>query len=263
MLPGNGAINLTQDNGAKAYWLDDDGKGFSSKTVTYYPALYYRYDTTLSGCNGSTSSLKCFKRFEIRSGSTFAQGGKRADCAASNVCTYAEEIQNFANWFQYYRSRILAMRAAVGQAFSSQNQSIRVGYTTINDNTRSGSGSYTGIKRPVAPFDDTNKAAFYQDFYTLDINANGTPLLGAMDTVGKYFQNNAQPWAESTGKPESACRASYHILSTDGYYSDSTTVGDVDSTKGSSIAPVSGTSYQYSPKNPYKDGYGNTLADVP
>ncbi|CAG9175324.1 Type IV pilus biogenesis factor PilY1 [Cupriavidus laharis] len=262
LMTGNGYLDLTQDKTVKTYWLDDDGKGYSYKSVTFYPALYYRYDTSLSGCNNSTSSLKCFRRVEIRTNATYPQSGKRTDCAAAGYCTYSEEIQNFANWFQYYRSRILAMRAAVGQAFSSQNESIRVGYTTINDGTRSGTGSYAGIKRPVAAFDTSSKSAFYQDFYSLDITANGTPLLGAMDTVGKYFKSNAQPWMESAGRPESACRASYHILSTDGYYTDNTDVGDVDSTKGSSIAPVSGTAYQYSPKNPYKDGYSNTLADV-
>ncbi|BDB25121.1 type 4 fimbrial biogenesis protein PilY1 [Cupriavidus sp. P-10] len=262
MLPDNGSIDLTADNTVKTYWLDDDGKGFSEKKVTFYPALYYRYDSTLSGCNASTSSLKCFKRYEIRSGSTFPHNGKRMDCASSASCTYDEEIQNFANWFQYYRSRILAMRAAVGQAFAGQNEAIRVGFTTINDNTRSGSSSFTGIRRAVAPFNTTNKTQFYQDFYSLDLGANGTPLLGGMDTVGKYFQNNAQPWVEPGGTRESACRASYHILSTDGYYGDSTSVGDVDSSKGSKITPVSGTAYQYQPVAPYKDGYSNTLADV-
>ncbi|WP_354682010.1 PilC/PilY family type IV pilus protein [Cupriavidus necator] len=262
MLPDNGSIDLTADKTVEAYWLNDDGKGYSRKKVTFYPALYYRYDGTLSGCNGTTSSLKCFTRYEVKSGLAFPHNGKRTDCASSTSCTYAEEIQNFANWFQYYRSRILAMRAAVGQAFAGQNEAIRVGYTTINDNTRSGTSSYTGIRRPVAPFDGTNKPQFYQDFYSLDISANGTPLLGGMETVGKYFQNNAQPWTEPGATKESACRASYHILSTDGYYGDSTSVGDVDSSNGPKISPVSGTAYQYRPVTPYKDGNANTLADA-
>ncbi len=263
MLTGRGSIDLTADKTVEAYWLSNDGRSFSRKTVTFYPALYYRYDPALSNCNKTTSDLDCFKRYEIKTDLTFPHNGKRSDCAAPTSCTYAEEIQNFANWFQYYRSRILAMRAAVGQAFSGQNEAIRVGFTTINDKTRSGTSSYAGIRRPVVPFDTTtNKPAFYQDFYSLNIAANGTPLLGGMEAVGKYFQNNAQPWTEPGGTKESACRASYHILSTDGYYTDSSSVGDVDSSKGPRISPVSGTAYQYQPVTPYKDSYSNTLADV-
>ncbi|WP_454752281.1 pilus assembly protein [Cupriavidus necator] len=262
MLTGKGSIDLTSDKTVETYWLSNDGKSYSKKEVTFYPALYYRYDPTLSNCNKTTSDLDCFKRYEVKSGFTFPHNGKRTDCAAATSCTYAEEIQNFANWFQYYRSRILAMRAAVGQAFAGQNEAIRVGFTSINDDTESGTSTYAGIRRAVAPFDTTNKPQFYQDFYSLGISANGTPLLGGMETVGKYFQNNAQPWTEPGSTKESACRASYHILSTDGYYSDSTSVGNIDNNKGSKISPVSGTAYQYQPVTPYKDDYSNTLADA-
>jgi len=42
------------------------------------------------------------------------------------------EIQNFANWFTYYRSRILIARAGVGRAFAQQGTNMRVGFGAIN-----------------------------------------------------------------------------------------------------------------------------------
>ena len=39
----------------------------------------------------------------------------RTDCAARPVCTYAEELTNFANWFAYYRTRMQMMKTATGR----------------------------------------------------------------------------------------------------------------------------------------------------
>lgn len=50
-----------------------------------------------------------------------ATGGvNRNDCLNKPTCTYQEEIQNFANWYTYYRSRILSARAGIGKAFARQ-----------------------------------------------------------------------------------------------------------------------------------------------
>ena len=43
-------------------------------------------------------------------------GPLRNDCAAAPACSYAEEIQNFANWFSYYRKRELVAKAADNHA---------------------------------------------------------------------------------------------------------------------------------------------------
>ena len=48
---------------------------------------------------------------EIKSGSTYGGRPNRSDCKSAPFVPYEEEIQNFANWYTYYRSRILAARA--------------------------------------------------------------------------------------------------------------------------------------------------------
>ena len=79
---------------------------------------------------------------EIRNGAGPLPGGlfpgslNREDCAVGDnnplTCTYDQEIQNFANWFQYYRSREYVSKNGIGKVVE-QIQDIRLGYETIND----------------------------------------------------------------------------------------------------------------------------------
>jgi hypothetical protein len=83
-------------------------------------------------------------RVEIRVGSgplagdMFAGGRNRVDCEIADGdpldCTYAEEIQNFANWFQFYRSREYVTKGGIGSVVA-QIQTLRVGYDTISART--------------------------------------------------------------------------------------------------------------------------------
>ncbi|WP_421224977.1 pilus assembly protein [Aeromonas jandaei] len=227
-----GCRDLTTSNRSSAarYYT-----GFSSNSYTddetFWPAVYFAYKGS-----GDVKKASSYTRVEIRSGTTYSGRPNRSDCKAAPVCTYDEEIQNFANWYTYYRSRILAARAGVGRAFASQGQALRVGFAAIN-----ASGS---IVRGVAPFSGTDRSAFFSDLYSRDIPAAGTPLRTSLKDVGEYFSraDNYGPWAGSAGStlPHLTCRQSYNILMTDGYWNGaSPSVGDLD-----------------------KDGYINTLADV-
>jgi hypothetical protein len=54
--------------------------------------------------------------------------------------TDAEDLQNFANWYSYYRRRELAAKAAVSSAINTL-EGVRVGFYTIN----------SGLRQPVLP----------------------------------------------------------------------------------------------------------------
>ena len=75
--------------------------------------------------------------------STYTGGANRLDCAAVYTCTYAEEIQNFANWYTYYRSRVLLARAGIGRAFAEQGNTMRVGFAAINKGSETIDGEST------------------------------------------------------------------------------------------------------------------------
>ena len=70
-----------------------------------------------------------------------APAGSRPDCPAAQVdgfgqyCTFAQEAQNYANWFTYYRSRLFAavgVMSEVASGLTGPEQFMRMGYGRIN-----------------------------------------------------------------------------------------------------------------------------------
>jgi type IV pilus assembly protein PilY1 len=215
----------------------------------------------------------------------------RTDCASGTKCTQAEELANFANWFTYYRTRNLLAIGASSRAFAPQKFNMRLGYGRINNTTANSQYNAIGtLIRGVRPFSDPLKVTDRQEFFDWLYGVpalGGTPLRRALDDVGQYFMNRTDngPWADDP-KPLStstantnhlACRKSFHLLMTDGYWNSeqATTAAaraDVDSTTGpkhtSDMAmrsnPNQVRTYTYTPANSprYQDKWANTLADV-
>ncbi|MCB1986526.1 MAG: pilus assembly protein PilC, partial [Nitrosomonas sp.] len=271
MIPGKGCRNLTVNNTQTARWLRDNGSLSSSSSKTFYPAVYYQYN------GGSVDSANSYTEVEIKSSvSSYTGGTNRLDCAAVYTCTYNEEIQNFANWYTYYRSRILLARAGIGRAFAEQGNTMRVGFAAINKNTETIDGVSTQvIVKGVRQFTGADKISFFENLYEYPLRAAGTPLRQSVDYVGKYFQrdDNKGPWSEtpgSSGGAEHECRQNYNILMTDGYWHDtddpSPGVGNVDNTAGATItnhsSPATPPTYTYTPELPFADSYSDTLADI-
>lgn len=266
---GAGCRNLTVNNTQTARWLNNNGTRSASVSKTFYPAVYYQYNS------GSVDNPTSYTEIEIKSSTTTYTGGpNRSDCAAAPTCTYNEEIQNFANWYTYYRSRILLARAGIGRAFSAQGNTMRVGFAAINKGSTTIDGvATTVVKSGVRQFTGTDRTNFFTNLYDHDIPAEGTPLREAMIAVGEYFKrtDDKGPWGltpGSTGGTQHECRQNYNILMTDGYWTEGSISGldNSDNTAGSSIinhsSPASPASYSYAPALPYSDAYSDTLADA-
>lgn len=263
-----GCRDLTQDTTQNARWLTVSGGITGFEDRTFYPAVYFRYN------GGATNSASSYTRVEIRPGNTYDGSLDRTDCVAAPVCTYTEEIQNFANWYTYYRSRILLARAGVGRAFTLQGNNMRVGFGAINKGSTTIDGVSTStLITGVRQFAGTNRDNFFNQLYGHTIPAAGTPLRKSMQSVGEYLKrtDDRGPWSTTPGEAggtQPVCRQNYHILMTDGTWNgpDPSGIGNSDNTAGSvqvnhfpNAAPAS---YQYSPAPPYMDNYSNTLADV-
>lgn len=276
------ARNLTTDNanynnnGWRSCGKNNWGNISCSSTDNYkkfWPATYFWHN------GGDEWSRSNYTKFEIKTATASYTGhgrAERSDCT-NGICTYAQEIQNFANWYTYYRSRTLAARAGIGRAFAEQGEDMRVGFGAINKGSTSIDGVNTKtIVSGVRTFAGTNRQNFFDELYTRDVPAAGTPLRQALDDAGQYFSrtDNAGPWGADPGINDNAshlsCRASYTILMTDGYWStgndnDANTSGaraNVDSAAGTAITNPDGGSYTYGAVSPFTDSYENTLADV-
>ncbi len=233
--------------------------------VEYYPATYYNKTTaslaysvdgtlgncsstpdpahftkfrnkpsTLSGVDALAPDGSCLTRVVIDSDITdsYSNDGSRSDCDDTSTCTYAEEIQNFANWFSYYRKRHLALRSGMGQAFTGV-QSMRTGLFTINNRN----------DVTMRDLDITaDKTLFFDNLYGIDGNGGGTPNRTALKHFSDQFgrtDNSAPVIAE--------CQKNFALLFTDGFSTTSNEgVGNADANKGA----------------PYEDNVSNTLADI-
>jgi len=266
-----GCRDLTVNDTKKVDWLKDNGTT-TNKNQTFYPAVYFHYNGS-----GATDSAASYTQVEIKpENAPFNGGENRTDCAAAPICTYAEEIQNFANWYTYYRSRVLLARAGVGRAFAAQGNNMRVAFGAINQGSAPLDGKSTAtLITGVRQFDGADKADFFDKLYGRTIPAQGTPLRTATKGVGEYLKraDDKGPWSSKPGtggadSSQPVCRQNYHILMTDGYWNDSSSpnTGNSDGTAGSNITNhfpnVSPGSFKYTPALPYQDGYSNTLADV-
>lgn len=279
----------TPDNASQ----DDETKG-------YWPATYFKYtgpgplyangqSNQSTGNPNDATGQSYWKKVEIRDGKTFPKVAARTDCSGaegSSGCSYEEEIQNFANWFQYYRTRALMAKGAVAMAFSRQGTNMRTGFatlhaTTIDTTANPDLTTPNLIKRGVRKFEGTDRVAFYANVYATGAG-NFTPLRYAADVIGKYFErsNEGNPWSENPANvasvgTEHSCRRSFHILTSDGYWNTNdegpmTSVGNADNFTGY-VAPrkVTATSDSTFANNntdlltidPFKDSVSSTLSD--
>ncbi|MBS7690762.1 hypothetical protein I0E98_10885 [Pseudomonas lalucatii] len=112
------------------------------------------------------------------------------------------EQQNFANWFSYYRTRLMMAKAGVSEAFVKQPADIRLGYGAINQsgNTVDGVANTDSIVRGVRRFEGAGRTAFFDWLFAAQASG-GTPLRRALGDAGQYYSRQDQqgPWSSTPG----------------------------------------------------------------
>ncbi len=236
--------------------------------------------TLVTGNSGSPATARCRKKFDktaypyprygrftrvdITAGNApFLKGASatRTDCAAAASCTYAEELQNFANWWSYYRIRLSLMKTATGKAFLSIDDRYRIGFITINPNNPVTSSKFLGVSR----FNSAQRVSWYAKLYAQTTNGS-TPLREALSRVGRYYAGLASGINSGmTPDPtQYSCQTNYSLLTTDGYWNGNnddqnlagSSVGNVDNALGPYVKRADGT------YDGNLAGSSRTLADV-
>ena len=192
----------------------------------------------------------------------------RADCAVGDgdplTCTYAQEIQNFANWFTYYRSREYTAKAALGRTVADVTN-IRLGYVVLNDaNERLAVASMNSSYRVG------NKKAMMNQIYKIDSN-NGTPLARCARQGREILRVQIRRFVRCTSNsapgdarcpilpsPEGQCQNNFSLLFSDGTWNESFSTGSngnaARNNDGDHNTPFDG--------GKYADAIAATLADV-
>ncbi len=263
----DGKIDLTNDVTYTTQYCS--GGSLASTSVTFYPAMYYKWN----GGSGSVPAAGDSKtKVEIKSAneSQFTKYSTRTDCATyTDRCSYAEEIQNFANWFSYYRKRDLAMKAAISQFVADTSD--RVAYTAINNSTSTAINISILLMNGSAT-SGNGRTLLKGVFSTVPYSDGTARLRYGLDAVGRYFEcttGNAFGFAASapgsvycpiqSAADGGTCQQNFAVMVTgDAWYDDFNTsayaVGNTDYTANSGY---DGGNYADA-----SAGVENTLADI-
>ncbi|HQR77211.1 MAG TPA: PilC/PilY family type IV pilus protein, partial [Burkholderiaceae bacterium] len=275
------------------------------------PARYYRYEGNIPASDDDLAKTENYRLVEIDRARTVdypvpldprtGDLRRRKDCKTyapaneqeigSTTCTRVEEMQNYANWFTYYRHRLFAAIAVTSQAAADLKgdlSAIRLGYGRINysdgaadpwdpygarldakkfpevDKDPGPKDPHPGaVVRGVRSFTDSAKNDDRQEFFDFLFLLNwvgSTPNREAIDSIGTYYLRSGEfgPWADNPGKgggkqgdQHASCRRSFAVLATDGEWTAIPEVKDV---------PPAQPLIEKRPNDPVNVGKGKNIA---
>ncbi len=197
-------------------------------SIPYFPATFWHPEACTLGadCVAAPDGAGTLKRYEIRAGTASYPSGRST----------AAELQNFANWFTYYRKRKLLLAASVGQVLDNIS-GLRLGVMAFN------------VKAPVTMFDAdaplpaNNRYAAAAPFYLNAMVPAGTPTHAAMTNIANEYDAN-------TGIVQYACQRNNSFVVTDGFSNTAT----------SDVPPYNRSTWGAAP--PYATITPGSLADL-
>jgi len=273
----------TANETTAAHTSDYAALGASSYTGGAH-AYYYTYDGTLPGCTTEATSYT-------------DQSGNRTVIGPTDACFVLHDVttepstapagqssqQNFANWYSFYRTRNLTTVSAATFAFSKLEGSVRLAFQALDVSNGIGCAAFNatdckgwdGVARDnrIRKY-STNRSDFYSWLTKLPA-VTSTPLRTALKRAGEYYRNPPgrasggvdDPYAQDpqvTAGTKYACRPSYSLVMTDGFWNDSFSGSsgnpqgyDVDST---AATLPDGTAY--AARAPFASASSGSLADV-
>jgi type IV pilus assembly protein PilY1 len=235
----SGSITRCDDDGDWETQTSDDvavNGRVTRVAMPYYPATYWVKESC-SVDSESVANKACvkapdgswLKRYEIKSGNTFPSGRD-----------YAGELQNFANWFQYYRKRKLMLAAAMGQTMETLN-GMRLG--VVRFNSRSNATMYDADST-----DDTLNRLRVAGIFYENPSSGGTPTGDTLAYIGEQYKR------DGAGAPvQYACQRNNAFIVTDGF---------ANNTGTAMPAYTDGDKTTYGSGVPYETTHDNSLADL-
>ena len=140
----------------------------------------------------------------------------------SSTRTFAEEMTNYATWFSYYRTRILAAKTTSAIAFGIVDNTYRVGFHSLNLRN---AGGTVAEWLDIDTFTPAQRTAWYNKLFGISIGTGMTPTIDAVFRIGEVVKQGSaavpglpvhtDPVPTVAGNPVS-CTNNYHILFTDG-----------------------------------------------
>ena len=230
--PGGESVDLTARFKFTSNVIALPGPNVSFTTDQYYIPTYFIWND--DEADGVLDQADIKTRVEIAAGSA--------------------EMQNFANWFQYYRSRINATKRIIGNTINNTDAS-RMGMAFFNN---------TISRVDVETMSDiTNKRDLLTELYSLNIPQRGTPARSSLHDVGRYFDNTGGSAPILSAANGGECQQNFNILMSDGFWNGGNPgVGNTDINGGAGSTIFDGNAAQSNDGGNYADNISDTLADT-
>jgi type IV pilus assembly protein PilY1 len=195
--------------------------------IPYLPATYWVKDATCTAAWPTCATApdgSALRRYEIKPGVTFPSG--RA---------YLAELQNFANWYTYYRKRRLMLSAGMGDALAAV-KGLRGGSVYFNNHQPVTMYDFSAVA------DSANARALLGAIHTNTANG-GTPTRETLKYIGEQYKTNASII-------QYGCQRNAAFILTDGFANASAVT----------VPPYSQATWVASP--PYQTIHAGSLADL-
>ena len=193
-----------------------------------------------------------------------------ANCTPDNESCYRlkfvenDEQQNFANWYSFYRNRGLATISAAALAFYDLSPAVRISWQGLGRCTSFNGNDSNCRNNAFKAYSPEHKGQLYTWLQNINFNQS-TYLPAAMKRAGEFFKTST-PWQKNpngtgnTTQNTYACRASYHIMMTDGLWNESVSAPSSFRHDAANFTLPDGRAYGQ--RAPYYDSQNNTLADL-
>jgi len=192
-------------SGQAAYYYAYTGSQTTAAQKNYNSNTSDFYDECNSALNASPGN-GVFVKVTVTSNTALTGTTTQNGVTVNN---YDYNTQNFANWYSYYRTRMLMMKTAAGQAFKAIDNHYRVGFMAINSNS--------AFLNPDT-FENTQKTSWYTKLYGMSASGS-TPLRAALSKAGRFFAGELSLSGVTVNDPvQYSCQQNFSILSTDGYW---------------------------------------------
>ncbi len=242
-------------------WINgyDTAEGTTNLDSSYRPqwgtdrwgnVVYLDYCADNDYCSGRAH----YYTYTVKNGCPASPPSYKNACYTLQYVSSDEET-NFAIWYSFYRNRLLATKTAANLAFARLPENIRINWQNLNTCAIGGSCNNASVKE----FSKQHRVNFFNWLAKID-PAGGTPLHAALQRAGNYLKNNNSMFVDAQGKTF-ACRASYHVMMTDGMWNGVSGSGYSPNPRDE-IATTLPDGRGYSPRAPYRDNYNGTLADM-
>ena len=218
-------------SGAWTGYGDNSGTCQSFKDTTHlYPRFYQFGSGPADAAYLDNVAHPAMNRVDLISGNTYSYTYKSVDWQNVSGPTvtgtqtvsrsYAQEMENYANWFAYYRTRIQAVKTVVSLSFLGKDPT--TSKFNVDDQFRVGLHTLSNIPAstfvPVDDFGASQKTSWATQLFGLSIRmAQDTPNLNAIARIGEYYKNGTSTDLNVSADPiVLSCQKNWHMLFTDG-----------------------------------------------